>query len=478
MTTSSTIRLLALLAPLWLCAATPTPPMFTEPYLLSLSPATSMYVCWLTSRPAAESWVEYGPSEAYGRREKAVIYEIEGMTTVDAAGAYGVPLKVYQQIVHLKGLEPGRFYFYRASSDATTTRGYYFRTAPRPGAPVKFALLSDLQLKAQITESVKLVGQQYNDFIVYAGDMTNAPIKAGEWFTLPGAPEQDDKRWFNVMQQTADGCRLLQYMPLYPAPGNHEIDDQTLLSDRKLTAREKLSMRIYMQLFRPLYPDQQYGAGGRHWYSADYGDLHLVSLSLTRWFNWPATQAPGWYLFDDVKRGSPQFDWLEQDLAGVAVRQYIWVTQHWHMFNRATDVSVPYTDPVPSASDPEKMEYPADRDFLLRDLQPLFEEYGVNAVNFGHSHVYERYRVNGVSYIEAASIGNTYRTAKDPVCSPNGPCPEFEWLPTRTVMFVSIYPSTGITAEGVQSSIAADGLGALGWAIDSFQIAPTLRPSR
>ncbi len=455
------------------------PLTFTEPYLVSPTPATSMHICWLTSEPTSQSYVEYGDTERYGARERAATYQIEGLLTVDEAGKYSQPLKVYQQIAHLKNLVPGRFYFYRAVSAAggawTVTPGYYFRTAPPPGTPIKFVLLSDLQVRATAADPVKFAGQQYNDLIIYAGDFVNTPNKAGEWFTVPGAPEADAARWFNMMQQTADGCRLLQYVPIFPAPGNHEIDDQTLLSDRKLNDRAKLSFRIYMQLFRPLYPEQEYGAGGKHWYAADYGDLHVVSLSVVRWFSWQAAQAPGWYPYDEIKSGSAQYHWLESDLRAAAGRKYLWVTQHWHMFNRSTDVAVPFTDPVPSASNPDQMEYPAAEDYLLRDLQPLFERYGVNAVNYGHSHVYERYRISGVSYIEAASIGNSYRGAKDPPCSPNGPCPEFEWIPTRTLMFVSIYPDTGMTAEGVLASVVAGGFGEVGWAIDSFQIAPPLR---
>jgi hypothetical protein len=61
--------------------------------------------------------------------------------------------------------------------------------------------------------------------------------------------------------------------------------------------------------------------------------------------------------------------------------------------------------------------YPADQDYLLRDIKPLYEKYGVNAVSFGHSHVYERYCFNGVNYIEAASIGNSYVNPSDPLHS-------------------------------------------------------------
>jgi hypothetical protein len=82
---------------------------------------------------------------------------------------------------------------------------------------------------------------------------------------------------------------------------------------------------------------------------------------------------------------------------------------------QATDI--PYTDPL-LVNGVET--YPADQDYLLRDIKPLYEKYGVNGVSFGHSHVYERYCFNGVNYIEAASIGNSYVNPGDPLHSGQG----------------------------------------------------------
>ena len=429
------------------------PLMFTEPYLMSLKPAVSMDVAWLTSEPTAESFVEFGPGADDSTRVKAVTREIEGLQTADAKGNYTLPLRVFQQLARLEGLDPGAQYSYRVTSVSASgfrksMGGFWFRTAPAAGTPVRFVLLSDLQLMKQIPQTVLMAGQQGPDFILFNGDMVNDPRKAGEWFTVPGTKEEDDKRFFNVMQQIDGGARLLQYAPIYPSPGNHEIDQQDLLRNRAECSREKLSMRIYMQLFRTLYPEQESGAGGKHWYSADYGGLHIVSLSLNRWFSWAATLKPGWFLFDDIQAGSVQYNWLEGDLKAVDKRRTIWVTQHWHMFNRATDIDVPYTDPVPSPADPDRMTYDKSADCLMRDVKPLFERWGVNAVSFGHSHVYERYRINGVNYIEAASMGNTYRGAKDPPCSTNlNVCPAVDETRFRSLLTVLVDPARGISAE-------------------------------
>ena len=450
------------------------PLMYTQPYLVSLQPMSSMSICWLTSQPTAHSYVEYGLDEKYHYREKAVTYEIVGLKTVDSTGKYTLDLPVYQQIVFLQGLQPGIRYYYRAVSETDSekkmTRGYHFNTAPPPGHPLKFILLSDLQLGVQSPATVKMAGQQDADFIIYNGDFTNTPWKAGEWFTVPGTREEDSRRWFNVMQQTREGAQLLQYLPIFPSPGNHEVDQQELLDDKTKTDREELSLKIYMQLFRPLYPRPQYWANGKHWYSVDYGDMHIISLSVFRWFAWPAAEKPGWYLFDDVEAGSPQYKWLKKDLPNARDQKYKWITMHWHMFNRSHDLEVPFTDPVPLSHDPNRMTYPAEEDYLLRDLKPLLEKYGVNAVSYGHTHVYERYRINGIHYIEAASNGNNYRSPNDPPCSPNGYCPEFEENRFRSFLLVSVDPQKGITAQGIQASMETNRIGSLGRAFDSFPI--------
>lgn len=467
-------------------AAPSMPLTFTEPYLVSLTPAKSMSVIWLTSEPTSQSFVLFGRDQTFKKATvmPARTYEIEGLKTMDESGQYTVPLKVYQQIVELKGLKAGTRYFYRAVSNGAQGRQKIFETfdfvtAPERGRPVKGVLISDLQLKRQVPATLRQIGQTGADLFLYNGDLQNTPYKAGEWFDLPGTTEESDKRWFNVLQQKGNGIRLLQYTPIFPAPGNHEVDDQALLVDPAVSSREKMTLKIFMQLFRPLYPGQQFGADGKHWYSVDFGDLHIVSLSLFRWFAWQPNQAPGWFLFDTVSAESPQFRWLKQDLAKASASgRYIWITQHWHMFNRSTDVDTPFTEPQAVPGDPTQVTYDPAADHLLRDYKPLLEKYGVNAVSYGHSHVYERYVINGVNYIEAATIGNNYRSPNDPPCSPNnGACPVFEENRFRSFMVFSLDSRHGLTAEGIQASVEADGIGFIGRVFDSFTLAgPKPRP--
>lgn len=441
---------------------------YTKPYLVTLNPENEMNICWLT-KDSAEAFVEFGETEELGQKAEAAEYELEGMRTSQTMEGYAeVPednpeLEVYQQIVTLKDLKPNTTYYYKTITADETTKVYNFKTAPAEGEDFTFALLSDLQLKAESPETVKQIGQSKPDFIIYGGDLENTPWKAGEWFPVDNcfiAEEEKGKSWFEIMSQEEDGAELMQYTPLFITPGNHEVDDQRVYVDKERAANnDDWSLSIYMQIFRPLYPEQEYGKGGKHWYSVDYGDLHISNISVFRWQDWDGFEAPGWSLFEDLSRDSAQVQWLEEDLKNSDAK-YKWVNMHWHMLNRGTDGYIPLSEPV---VDGDTVTYP-NGDYAYDVLRPLYELYGVNAVNFGHSHVYERYLINGVNYIEAASIGNNYRAEGDPY-HPSGNKPVIERNDIRSFMLLK-KDANGITAQG----IAASG-DAKGQVFDTFTVA-------
>lgn len=270
------------------------------------------------------------------------------------------------------------------------------------------------------------------------------------------------------MQQTEGNARLLQYAPFFPCPGNHEADDQRIWTDKTLAQKPELrTLSIYLQLFRPLYPEQQAQHNGKHWYSADFGDLHIVSLSVIRWHPWDGFEAPGWFPLDDITTDSPQVRWLEKDLTERKAR-YTWVTQHWHMLNRGADGWVPFSEPLTDPVSGDRAIYP-NGDLCWTVLRPIYEKYGVNAVSFGHSHVYERYLINGVNYVEAASIGNNYRAGNDPHHF-SGNRPVIEENRFRSFLLVNVTPEK-MEGRGIRASAeGGDGV-KVGEAFDTYVIA-------
>jgi len=136
------------------------------------------------------------------------------------------------------------------------------------------------------------------------------------------------------------------------------------------------------------------------------------------------------------------------------------------MLNKGAEVWVPMSEPLIDPEKPERAVYPYGDD-CWNVLRPLYEKNGVNAVNFGHSHVYERYLINGVHYIEAATIGNNYRGANDPLHF-SGNAPVFEQNNFRSCLVVSVTPS-----QMFAHAIAASEEGAFkkGDVFDGFVIA-------
>ena len=85
---------------------------YTEPYLLTLKPATEMNVLWL-AKEMCEGYVEYGPTPALGNRVEAKPYRFEGLRTSAKPDGYdpepenNPEIEVCQLIATLEGLEPG-----------------------------------------------------------------------------------------------------------------------------------------------------------------------------------------------------------------------------------------------------------------------------------------------------------------------------------------------------------------------------------
>ena len=389
----------------------------TQPYLLTLHPDTEMNICWLQSIPEP-GFVEFGRSHILPCRIKAEVFEIIGLRAPATEHGYSEikeenpPMRLWQCIAHISGLNSAERIYYRCISGGTATRIFDFHTAVKPGAPFRFAQLSDLQGFQPCDDVVRLIGTMQPDFLLYSGDAAFYAWRADQWIDLD-EPWQDvgaRKRAFFPAMQQCGGARLMQYCPTFLCPGNHEVDDFRVGTDKQFSLEDSnWSWSIYMQIFRPLYPEGNYSLAGKRWYSVDYGDLHIVSLHISRWALWGAYEYPGWRLTDAIAPGSPQIRFLTEDLADTK-RPFKWVIQHWHLFNKGTDVQNWLCPPAIDAK--QNVTYPDD---YGSELAEIYSRYGVNGVSYGHSHVYERYYYRGTHYIEAAYLGCCCREPDAPL---------------------------------------------------------------
>lgn len=454
---------------------------YTKPYLMTLHPDREMDVAILGRPAIAKAFVEYGETPELGRAVACERFDIRGLRTPAHDDGYDrVPennpeLPVAQFIGHIEGLTPGERVYYRvvletAEGERVVGEIYDFRAAPKAGEPFSFALMSDLQLFKPCDHTIHQLGRHPLDFILYAGDMINVVWHAGDWFAVPGAwqPEQMiGMSFFDIMQRDDSGIRLAQYVPVFPCPGNHETDDNRVEGNRQWALEfDRYSWRIYMQIWRTYYPDGEYGWDGKHWYSLDYANMHIDSLMVVRCNPWPIYEAPGSILRGgepgpDTKQGR----WLAEDLRASTSR-FKWIVMHWHMMNRGDDTQPFLCQPQPDPNDPARVIYPTDNvgDFL----HPLFRETGVCGVNYGHSHVYERYEIDGVHYIEAAYMGVKYGRSDGKV-NPSGIYPVNQQHDFRSYMIVSC-DGEHLRAKAYQASVEPNGYGYEGRVFDCFEI--------
>ena len=437
---------------------------FTEPYLLSLNPSTEMNILWI-QKDKTQGFVEFGVSPELGTTIKAECYELTGLRAPNSDGTYGKnpyehePVSVWQYIAKIENLEPGQTIYYRSFNNSESTKIYDFHTAPQIGDNYTFAQLSDLQGLENCSQTVHKLGCMHPDFMLYSGDATYVSWRLDQWFNTgeDWQSEETKKTAFFPCMQQEDGAKLMQYAPLFFCPGNHELDDIRVYMDKEIAkCDENWNWSIFMQMFRPYYSTDDTTLSGTRWYSVDYADMHIVSLSISRIAFWEPQIAPGFRLTDSIAPGSRQIEWLKSDLENTK-STFKWIIQHFHILNKGKDVQFNLCEPVEGENG--EMTYPYDHGGMLMDL---YSDYGVNAVTFGHSHVYERYWRKSTHYIEAAYLSICFRRGGE-LPHPSGAVPVVEDNSNRSFLMVE-RNNNGLFATGYYAEDVPQ-------AFDKYQIA-------
>ena len=388
-----------------------------QPYLLSMNPENEMNVVWI-SKEKMQGFLEYGNDESLGNRIFAECYEITGLRAPKPDGTYGETpeehefVSVYQYIAKIEGLKAEEKIFYRCFLNGEATKLYDFHTAVKKGSDFTFAQISDLQGLSNCYDTVYKSGCKHPDFLLFSGDATYISWRLDQWFDTGEdwqEPLTKKTAFFPCMQQE-NGARLMQYAPLFFCPGNHELDDLRVYSKKEFGIKdENWNWSIFRQIFRPLYPDSDTTLTGRRWYSAVYGDMQIFALNINRFCCWHNWEFPGWRVYDSIDPNGPQVTWLKNELCKSEAK-FKWVIQHFHFLNKGGDVQFNFCDPV--IDENGNATYPFDH---AADLMDLYSENGVNAVTYGHSHVYERYYRKSTHYIEAAYMSVCFRHGGEPV---------------------------------------------------------------
>lgn len=318
-----------------------------------------MRIMWVSAK-ADKVQVRYGKTKSLEQNETAFTartYSASDMCEPNAnTTGFWDPGYIYD--VLLTDLEVNTRYYYSCGTEEFMSPVFNFTTPLPAGAktPFKFIVYGDMGLEGfpEGTETARLVREEIdrNDvkFVYHHGDVSYARGYAYLW-----------DQWFNLVEPYAS---LIPYMV---GVGNHEQDH--------VNGHERDPSR--QPNFRPSWFDGATDSGGEcgvpmvhrfhmpdnglglYWYSYDYGMVHMVMLSTEH----------------DYRPGTPQYEWLENDLKNVdrSKTPFVMIGGHRPMYSS-------------EAIHPDYV-------IALR-MQQYFEDmlykYNVNVALWAHYHSYER----------------------------------------------------------------------------------------
>lgn len=241
--------------------------------------------------------------------------------------------------LNVTGLQPDTKYKYRVvttrGKQTSSTTWAHFTTAPPKDTPFQFLLYGDsrayVDVHRKLADMMKIdAAKMDHRFVVHTGDIVSFGYRWELW----------QENFFRP------SSALLQTVPIYPAIGNHEVNQQ-------------------------LYYDYFALPHNESWYSFSYGYADFFSLNSNI----------------NMSPKSEQYKWFEKELQASKAPWKIVFLHH----------------PPYSCSPSRKPGHGGVRKHLV----PLMEKYGVQLVLLGHDHLYGKTRdINGVVYVTSGGGGS------------------------------------------------------------------------
>ncbi|WP_009545493.1 metallophosphoesterase family protein [Crocosphaera subtropica] len=459
--------------------------LLSDPFL-QFPTESSIKVVWFTEFPGVKHKVLYGEN-----LDKEVIASTTQLSRTredeqsKVKGDYSQTRRreIWRHEGEITGLHQGEKIPYKVVSlfenNKMESKIFSLTSSPKKETPLKILLTSDHQLKPMVAANLQKVVETIDqvDAIFFAGDLVNIPDRASEWF--------DDQRggaFFPCLQGLANykikneeaemvyhGGQLIQFAPLFPTIGNHEVmgkwSKNKRLSKQFVDAiPREVAQDIYLEkadiinanyddnikenwiknnsfntdTYEEIFSFPQTESNNSHHYAVTFGDIRLVVLQVTniwrspsleknvtgryqeaeRQFNNPENWGYGQHIFKSIEKGSKQYQWLEKELRSEAFQQakYKIVMFHHPVHTLGGNIVPPYTNPIQKINKDSdgniteiRYEYPQENDYIIRDLMPLLETANVNLVFYGHSHLWNRFiSSNGINFLESSNVGNSY----------------------------------------------------------------------
>ncbi len=253
----------------------------------------------------------------------------------------------HRQVVRLTGLRPDTTYRYVAeataapAADVERAGPLSFRTPPRRGKPLRFAVYGDMRAPGHADHAAVVAGliKEAPPFVVNTGDLVNR-----------GNEESDWQRYFQISSPLGVSAAVV------PALGNHDA------------GRGGLGARKTWDLF-----DMPTAAGSEPGYTSfEIAGVHFIILDSNRWAS------------------AAQRDWLRADLARAQSRRA----------RRRLRAIFAFCHDGPFSNGPHGGNAEAARVYA-----PLLQAAKVDMLFSGHDHLYQRGAVDGLPYIVSGGGG-------------------------------------------------------------------------
>jgi hypothetical protein len=281
--------------------------------------------------------------------------------TLNLAFASGATTSTHA--VLLSGLLPGTRYFYQVrswlgSEEPTVSPIFSFRTFGDAGE-ITFAVVGDSgggsTAQYNVARQLELAAP---NLVLHLGDIVYDSFKSGA----------ADLRFLSVYRNQ------MREVPWFTTMGNHDID--AIERDAPYLAAMVLPTNS--------------ASGTEHYYSFDHGEAHFVCLFVPDYKFRPD------FAHLALTNGSPQYQWLTNDLARTSKP---WKILFFHL---------PVSTSSFHAAEDQNANNISDQTDLQEIILPIASEYGVQMIFNGHDHNYERFApIQGVHRVVSGGGGRS-----------------------------------------------------------------------
>ncbi|MBX7180497.1 MAG: metallophosphoesterase family protein [Bacteroidia bacterium] len=341
--------------------------------LLALVASSTLYSQSIIRGPYLQS-PNWNSIKVMWRSDSATSSNVKyGLSPADLSSSASVPGTATNHIVTISGLQPSTTYFYAiADSAGAIVEGgdslHRFKTWPTPGTvePIRvwgigdFGKGNDKQGKCH-RAYMKYPGAAETDLWIWMGD--NA------------YDDGTDEEFQNKVFDPVNGYdSIFNFLPFMPSPGNHDYNSVSPVTNAQPPLEHS---GPYFDLAEVPRNGESGGVASGHelYYSYDYGNAHFLSLNseIGSLFV-PSDDWIGVNLLSGFS-SSPFTQWLHADLQA---NTKPWVIAYFHQ--------PPYT----AGSHDADAFWEVYMKAMRENITPILEQYGVDLIVCGHSHVYER----------------------------------------------------------------------------------------